>query len=89
MGGPGLITREQLRPRLEAAAQHIGKAELLRYLDGERLTPTESIRAHCFDCMAYFEDCAEDEPDCKNTPCPLYPFMPYRGNGGDGAREAP
>ena len=89
MARTGLVTKEQLLQRIEAAPHRRGKTELLRFIRGERLTPTESIRAHCYDCMCFFEGCAGDELDCGHPSCTLYPLMPYHGQGEGGAGEAP
>lgn len=51
-----------------------GRKELLKYLDGARITQRQAILAKCYDCMAYY---ADGRNDCKVLDCPLYPFMPY------------
>lgn len=53
-----------------------GKRSLLKYASGERITPTEAIRAKCYDCQAYYEDISSVR-DCAVKDCPLYPFHPY------------
>ena len=52
-----------------------GRKELLKHLDGERLTMKQAILAKCYGCMGYFSD---GRQDCKIDECPLYPFMPFR-----------
>lgn len=52
-----------------------GGKELERYLAGGRLTPTQAIKAMCFDCMGYYDDGKED---CSIPECPLYPYFPYK-----------
>ncbi|MEI7636350.1 MAG: hypothetical protein WCJ37_03540 [Syntrophus sp. (in: bacteria)] len=52
-----------------------GKAEFLKHLDGERLTPGETFLAQCYDCTGYYADGKED---CKMLTCAIYPFMAYR-----------
>lgn len=59
----------------------IGKTELLRYLDGKTLTREEAILAMCYDCTGYY---AEGRQDCKQSQCPLYQYMPYRGRNNEG-----
>lgn len=51
-----------------------GKNELLKHLDGEKLTYKEAILAKCYDCEGYFIDGKED---CMIYDCPLYGFMAY------------
>jgi hypothetical protein len=54
-----------------------GRSELLKYLDGERLTYKLAVNAKCYECMGY---CIDGLIDCTLTDCPLYPFMPYNPN---------
>ena len=49
-----------------------GKADYFRFLRGERLTRSESIRAKCYDCA-----CGEDIRPCSVEICPLLPYCPY------------
>ena len=49
-----------------------GKNELIRFLEGEHLTPRERILAYCYDCMGFF---ADGKHDCRQTECPLYGVM--------------
>lgn len=53
----------------------IGKSELLKYLDGRRLTPMQTIKSKCYECMGYYADGKED---CGIEDCPNYAYMPYR-----------
>jgi hypothetical protein len=54
----------------------IGKADLVRYRKGEKLTQREAILAKCYECMGGY---ADGRRDCRIKDCPLYPFMPYVG----------
>lgn len=59
----------------------VGRALLSLYLtNGKRLTPTSSIIAKCYECMAGYVD---GRRDCQIVKCPLYPYMPYRGKEDD------
>jgi hypothetical protein len=49
-----------------------GKKELIKHLEGGRLTLKQAVNAHCYDCMGYF---ADGRQDCKMLKCPCYPFM--------------
>ncbi|MCX5827605.1 MAG: hypothetical protein NTV58_06340 [Deltaproteobacteria bacterium] len=55
-----------------------GRKELLKHMDGERLTMKEAIIAKCYDCMGHYYDPGKD---CKIQHCPLYSFMVYREEG--------
>lgn len=52
-----------------------GRREVLKHLDGGRLTMKQMIQAKCYDCMGFY---ADGKVDCKIPSCPLYPVMPYR-----------
>ena len=51
----------------------VGGKELIKYLEGESLTPRQIIIAKCYDCMGYYID---GRVDCECPLCPCYPFMP-------------
>jgi hypothetical protein len=51
-----------------------GKSELIRHLEGDRLSRKQAIYAHCYDCMGYFSD---GRQDCLMPHCSLYSFMVY------------
>lgn len=52
-----------------------GRKELIRYMEGEKLTYREAVLAKCYDCMGGYVD---SRHDCGIPTCSLYPFMPYR-----------
>ena len=54
-----------------------GKSELIKHLEGERLTYKQAVNAKCYECMCY---CMDGLIDCTISRCPLYPFMPYNPN---------
>ena len=54
-----------------------GKKELIKYLEGGRLTPKQAIQAKCYDCLCYMVD---GRQDCKMPKCSLYPFMTFNEN---------
>lgn len=54
-----------------------GRTELIKYLNGEKITQRQAILANCYTCMGYY---ADGRNDCKLKQCPLYPFMPYSSN---------
>jgi len=51
-----------------------GRQELIKHLEGERLTLKQAVNARCYDCMGYYSD---GKLDCGMSKCPLHPFMPY------------
>ena len=52
-----------------------GKRELLKHLDGKKLTLRQAVAAKCYDCCGYYQD---GKIDCDLISCPLHGFMPYR-----------
>jgi len=54
-----------------------GKSELIKHLEGDRLSRKQAIYAHCYDCMGFFSD---GRQDCLMPHCSLYPFMVYNRN---------
>ena len=52
-----------------------GKKELIKYLEGGKLTYKQAVQGKCFECMGY---CIDGLLDCEIPDCPLYRFMPYR-----------
>jgi hypothetical protein len=54
-----------------------GKKELIKHLEGGRLTPKQAILAKCYDCLCYMVD---GRQDCKMPSCSLYPFMTFNEN---------
>ena len=55
-----------------------GKSEFIKYLEGDRLTPRQTILAKCYECTNFY---ADGRMDCKISDCPSYPYMPYREGG--------
>ena len=51
-----------------------GQKEFINYLQGGRMTLRQAVKAHCYDCMGYYED---GRVDCELKDCPLHTFMPY------------
>lgn len=54
-----------------------GKNEIIRHLEGARLTMRQLVKAKCYDCMGYY---ADGGADCGIPTCPLYPYHPYNPN---------
>lgn len=51
-----------------------GKKELIKHLEGGRLTLKKAVNAYCYDCTGYY---ADGRQDCKMPKCSLYPFMAF------------
>ena len=49
-----------------------GKAQYLRYLQGEELTRDEAIQAKCYDCVS-----GEDAEPCLVPTCPLTQYCQW------------
>jgi hypothetical protein len=49
-----------------------GKADYLRFLNGEKLTRSEAIRAKCYECV-----CGEDTEPCLQPHCPLIDYCQW------------
>lgn len=71
------MNREKYIASVKQAKSAKGKSDLLKYLDGKRLTQAQAIRAYCYDCMGFYIDGTDD---CGNETCPLHHFMPYNPN---------
>jgi len=54
-----------------------GKKELIKHLEGGRLTLRQAVNAYCYVCGAYF---ADGKVDCKMSKCSLHPFFAYNEN---------
>ena len=51
-----------------------GRLQLIKHLEGERLTISQAVLAYCYGCMGYF---ADGKLDCRMPHCPLHSFMAY------------
>lgn len=54
-----------------------GKKELIKHLEGGRLTLKQAILAKCYDCLGYMVD---GRQDCKMPSCPCYSFMTFNSD---------
>ena len=50
-----------------------GKNALIKYLTGKRLTRSQAIKAHCFDC-----DGMGETGKCDIAECSLFPYSSYK-----------
>ncbi len=61
---------------LKFGKKAIGRTDLEKFLQGQKMTRAGAIKAKCYDCMCGYADGIRD---CGMEDCPTYPFMPYRG----------
>jgi hypothetical protein len=59
----------------------LGRANFMRYLNGERLNNCSSIQAKCYECM-FDNDMLKK--DCSDPTCPLFPQRPYKEKDNEG-----
>lgn len=62
--------------QVKACGRFKGQKELIKHLEGKRLTGRQAMLAKCYECMGGYADGAYD---CRIPDCPNYPKMPYRG----------
>lgn len=80
----GEWTAEKIKERLADIKKDVesegikarGHKEILMFCNGKKLSPTQSIKAHCYQCMGYHNNQGENK-DCENPVCPLYEHNPY------------
>lgn len=61
---------------LKFGKKAIGRADLEKFLAGQKITRAGVLKAKCYDCTCGYVD---GIGDCGVTDCPMYSFMPYRG----------
>jgi hypothetical protein len=61
---------------LKFGKKALGKADLEKFLRGNKITRAGAIKAKCYDCMCGYADGIRD---CGMADCPTHPFMPYLG----------
>ena len=62
-----------------------GKTNLVKHLQGERLTQRQAILAKWCSCMGYHSD---GRLDCRMPHCSLYPFRPYKDDPTSSSKKA-
>ena len=55
--------------------QAVGKNNLLKHLDGGKLSRKEAMQACCYSCMGYFID---GRADCGIKNCPMFDYRPFK-----------
>ena len=57
----------------KSGVSRAGKGDLIKYLNGKRITRQQSIKAKCYDC-----DGMGETGECVIKTCALWPFSPYK-----------
>jgi len=65
--------QEEMLKSAKAGKMRQGKNDLIKHLEGKRLSWGRAIKAKCYDCNGMGEI-----DTCDIVTCPLYPFSPYR-----------
>lgn len=50
-----------------------GKKELVKYLEGGKISRSQAVKAKCYDC-----DGMGELGECNIEACPLFPYSPYK-----------
>jgi hypothetical protein len=80
---PEVAERHNLPQQIASVRRGVqtpGTRIMADYLSGKAISRSEAMRAKCAECMCWH---ADGRQDCKNEPCPLYPWMPYRRGADD------
>ena len=59
----------------ESGTLRRGKKELIKHLKGGKLTRSQAVKAHCYDCSGMGE-----LKLCEQETCPLLPYSPYKSH---------
>jgi hypothetical protein len=82
-----MITQEQIDYKIKEVENYwptsSGKTYYLKYLNGGKLSASQSIKAHCADCCGGHVD---GRLDCDVPLCPSYAYMPYNKNRTKGTK---
>lgn len=63
---------ERLLESAKNGNKRAGQADLIKHLQGKRITRNQGIKGHCYDCQGMGED-----PTCEDAECSLSPYSPY------------
>ncbi len=68
-----MVRDVELLASAKSGPRRKGKKELVKYLEGGKISRAQAVKAHCFDCMGMGE-----QNDCDYEACALYPYSPYK-----------
>ena len=71
------INVERIKNIRENGKAAKGQKEIIKHLEGHRLTLQQAVYGHCYDCMGFY---ADGKNDCTMQHCTLHPFMFYNKN---------
>jgi hypothetical protein len=71
-GAGKMVRDEDLLRSAKHGKARAGKRELIKWLEGDKLTWGKAIKAKCYDCSGM-----GDSGECDLESCPLLPFSPY------------
>ena len=75
-----MVIDKDLLTSARSGKKKAGRSELIKYLEGGKLTRMQAMKAKCYDCMGMGEG-----QDCGIPACTLYPFTLW---GKQSARSA-
>ena len=64
---------EELLESAKSGPRRQGKKELVKHLEGGKITRSQAVKAKCYDCNGMGES-----GDCDIESCSLYPFSPFK-----------
>ena len=68
-----MIRDKELLESAKSGPRRAGRKELIKYLEGGKISRPGAVKAKCFDC-----DGMGDTGECDIIACPLYDFSPYK-----------
>ena len=68
-----MIRDERLLASAKSGPRRAGKKELIKHLEGGKISRMQAVKAHCYDCLGM-----GTSGDCDQESCPLLPFSPFR-----------
>jgi hypothetical protein len=69
------VLDEELYASAKSGTKRRGKLELIKHLEGKRLTVSEAVKAKCYDC-----DGMGESGECDMESCSLFPYSVYNPN---------
>ena len=78
------IEKRAMLVSAESGKKRVGQLHLTRYLRGNRLSPSQAIKAKCYDCNGMGE-----EDTCENEECALWAYSQFAKDKPKSTRPAP
>ena len=67
------IIDKDLLESAKSGPRRAGRKELIKYLEGGKISRPGAVKAKCFDCLGMGET-----GKCDSKECSLYPFSPFK-----------